>query len=184
MIALENITVKFGKNKAVENFSFDFSDYDIVALCGPSGCGKTTILNVIAGLLKPSSGKVIGEYTPLYMFQQPRLFPHLNALENVNVVLEDNKSTVDQAKKMLEKVGFTDFDKYPDELSGGMKQRVALARTLAPKGDLLLLDEPFSALDTDSKAELLQIVKNDGRKVIFVTHDPEDAKIADYIINF
>ena len=182
MLTFDNVTVGFGKNTVLDNFSFDLTKYNCIAICGPSGCGKTTILNVIAGFVKPKSGTIICDYTPVYMFQQPRLFPYLTALENVNVVLSDKKSTVEYAKGILEKVGITDFNKYPDELSGGMKQRVALARTLAGKGDLLLLDEPFSALDDESRFELLNIVKNDGRKVIFVTHNIEDTKIADFVL--
>ncbi|MBQ8605738.1 MAG: ABC transporter ATP-binding protein [Clostridia bacterium] len=182
MLRLDNITVKFGESTVLENFSTDLSDSRIVAIVGPSGCGKTTLLNVISGLLKPNSGRVTTDESFVVMFQEPRLFPHLTALENVNVVLSDKKETYPLAKELLLRVGITDFDKYPDELSGGMKQRVALARTLAGKASTLILDEPFASLDSDSRSELLEIVKKDGRRVIFVTHDMDDIKIADKII--
>lgn len=182
MLKLNNITVSFDGKKVLDNFSCDLSDFHIVAICGPSGCGKTTLLNVISGLCKADSGNVETDKTFVYMFQEPRLFTHLTALENVNVVLNDNKTTLNQAKELLLKVGLTDFDKYPLQLSGGMRQRTALARTLAGSGDVLVLDEPFSALDVESKAKLVDVVVRDGRQVIFVTHDMEDTKIADKII--
>ena len=183
MLIIDGITVTYGENKVLNNFSADLSQFAITALCGPSGCGKTTLLNVIAGFVKPQSGSIKTDKTPVLMFQQPRLFPWLTAIQNVNAVLSDKKETLPTARQMLEKAGFFDFDKYPDQLSGGMQQRVALARTLASSGELLLLDEPFSALDADSKQALLQLIKNDGRQMIFVTHDPADAVIADKIIN-
>jgi ABC-type nitrate/sulfonate/bicarbonate transport system ATPase subunit len=182
MLKISNLTVKFKDNTVLDNYSCDLSDSRVTAICGPSGRGKTTLLNVIAGFVKADEGQVKSEYTPVYMFQKPRLFPYLTALENVNVVLSDKKETLDEAKSLLMKVGFYDFDKYPDQLSGGMQQRVALARTLAGKGDLLLLDEPFASLDKKSREELLDVVLADGRKVIFVTHNLEDAKLADKII--
>ncbi len=183
MLELKNITVKFGDNTVIDNFSCDLSEYKIIALCGKSGCGKTTLLNVIAGLLKQNSGEVVTDLNCSYMFQQPRLFPHLSALENVNVVLSDKKETFDASREILQKVGFYDFDKKPDELSGGMRQRVALARTLAYDAKLLLLDEPLSALDSESREKLLDVIKKDGRQVIFVTHNDDDTRIADYVIN-
>lgn len=183
MLIIDGITVKYGENTVLDSFFADLSQAGITALCGPSGCGKTTLLNVVAGFVKPQIGDVKTDKTPAFMFQQPRLFPWLTALQNVNVVLDDNKDSLPKAKRMLEMLGFFDFDKYPAELSGGMQQRVALARTLVSDGDLLLLDEPLSALDKQSKQKLLQIIKNDGRQILFVTHDPEDTIIADKIIN-
>ena len=182
MLKLENITVKFGDKTVLDNFSFDFTENKITAIFGKSGCGKTTLLRVIAGLEKNYTGKIHSTMKPIYMFQEPRLFPYLNALENVNVVLSDEKETEHIAREKLEKLGFFDFDKYPDELSGGMRQRVALARTLVAEGDLLLLDEPFSALDAQSKKDLLEAVVSDGRKILSVTHDKADLEYADKIV--
>lgn len=182
MLKLDNITVKYGDNTVIDNLSIDLSEHNVIALVGPSGCGKTTLLNAIAGFVPLDNGKIITDKKISFMFQEPRLFWHLTALQNVNVVLSDKKETLDKAKKALEAVGFFDFDKYPHELSGGMQQRVALARTLVSDGELLLLDEPFSALDPESKSKLLDLVKKDGRQIVFVTHDPNDTKIADKII--
>ena len=184
MLEINNLTVKFADKKILDSFSIDLSDYNFIALFGPSGCGKTTLLNVIAGINKKYDGYIKNDHIPVYMFQEPRLFPYLTALENVNVVLSDNKDTLEMAKEFLLKVGFSDFDKFPDELSGGMKQRVSLARTLAGNGDLLLLDEPFSALDNESKKDLFKVLREDGRKVIFVTHNIADLGYADKIVYF
>lgn len=182
MLKLDNITVKYGDNTVIDNFSIDLSEHNVIALVGPSGCGKTTLLNAIAGLVPLDSGEIITDKKIGFMFQEPRLFLHLTALQNVNAVLSDKKETLDKAKKALETVGFFDFDKYPHELSGGMQQRVALARTLVSDSELLLLDEPFSALDSESKEKLLDLIKKDGRQTVFVTHDQNDTKIADKIV--
>ena len=182
MLIFDKVSISFDNTPVITDFSKDLSDSRIIAFTGASGCGKTTLLNAIAGLVK-YGGKIISDKKPVYMFQEPRLFPWLTALENVNAVLSGKKETLEKAKSMLEKTGFYDFDKYPDELSGGMQKRVALARTLAADGDLLLLDEPLSALDDKSRKELLEVIKNDGRQTIMVTHNLSDTSIADEIVN-
>lgn len=182
MLIIDKLTVSFNGTPVIKELSADISDSHITALVGSSGCGKTTLLNVIAGLVKADSGRVLCDKKVSYMFQEPRLFPFLTAIDNVNAVLSGKKHTLDKARECLERVVFNDFDKYPDELSGGMQQRVSLARALASDGELLLLDEPLSALDEQSRIQLLQVIKNDGRQVIMVTHDMTDAAIADKII--
>ncbi len=182
MLKLENITVRYGDNTVIDNFSIDLSNSNITAIVGESGSGKTTLLNAIAGNVKLNSGKVVCDKKISFMFQEPRLFPWLTALQNVNVVLNDDITTVDTAKTMLDYVGINDYDKYPDELSGGMKQRVALARALVYDADLLVLDEPFSSVDAQNRRALLQLLKSDGRQIVFVTHNSEDTIIADTVI--
>ena len=182
MLIFDKVSIAFDGKNVITDFSKDLSVPHITVFRGPSGCGKTTLLNAIAGLVKLDSGRIITDKKPAYMFQEPRLFPWLTALENVNAVLSGKKETLEKAKSMLEKTGFYDFDKYPDELSGGMQKRVALARTLASDGDLLLLDEPLSALDEKSRTELLEVIKNDKRQIIIVSHDMTDTSIADEIV--
>ena len=173
MLIFDKVSISFDNTPVITDFSKDLSDSRIIAFTGASGCGKTTLLNAIAGLVK-YGGKIISDKKPVYMFQEPRLFPWLTALENVNAVLSGKKETLEKAKSMLEKTGFYDFDKYPDELSGGMQKRVALARTLAADGDLLLLDEPLSALDgvikESIKDKIKQIAKEFHLTTIIVTH--------------
>lgn len=182
MLKFENVTVSYGKDSVIESFSADLSDSRITALTGPSGSGKTTLLSVAAGIIKPKSGAFLCDKKASVMFQEPRLFPWLTALENVSVVLNDDDTARERAENALLSVGITDTGKYPSELSGGMKQRVAFARALAYNSGLLLLDEPFSALDSENRRELLRLLQNDGRQVIFVTHNDEEALIADRVI--
>lgn len=181
MTVFDGVTVKYGKKTVLDRFSADLSENKVTAIVGPSGCGKTTLLSVAAGLIKPNSGRFLCDTQVSVMFQEPRLFPWLTAVENVTAVLEKGESDV-KAREALCSVGFDDFEKYPHELSGGMKQRVALARALAYKSGLLLLDEPFSALDTLSRRELLRVIVNDGRQIIFVTHNEDDTFVADRVI--
>lgn len=178
----KNITVKYGEKTVLKDFSADLTNSRITALVGPSGAGKTTLLKVAAGLLTPNRGSFVFDGKISVMFQEPRLLPWLTAAENVNLVLGDSRSTLPQAVAYLEKVGITETEAYPDTLSGGMKQRVALARALAYPSDLLLLDEPFAALDADNRRALLAMVEKDGRKVLFVTHNEEDTAIAETVL--
>lgn len=177
---LDKITVRYGDKTVIDGFSADFGSGGMCAVTGPSGCGKTTLLYVAAGFIKPDAGTVTDAGRISFMFQQPRLLPWLTALGNVCAVLD--RRAKPRAEQMLKAVGITDFDKYPHELSGGMCQRVSLARALAYDSDILMLDEPFSAQDDSMRRQLLQLVKNDGRQVITVTHNGEDADYCDRVI--
>ncbi|HHW69176.1 MAG TPA: ATP-binding cassette domain-containing protein [Tenericutes bacterium] len=172
---------------AIDNFSFSMNDGEFIAIVGPSGCGKSTLLSIIGGLETKSSGiikfneniKNIG-----YMLQQDSLFEWRNILENCLIGLEVkkqlNNENIRYVKALLDTYGLKDFKQaYPDSLSGGMRQRVALIRTLATKPDLLLLDEPFSALDYQTRLsvsdDVYNIIKKEKKSVIMVTHDLAEA---------
>ena len=180
MIEMNNVSVNYGNTKVLNDFSITVNKGEKIALMGPSGSGKTTVLKLIGNQLQPASGKVICHANKIgYMFQEPRLVPWLTAAENVNLVLGDTPETLPQAIKWLESIGLGDaVNKYPSELSGGMQQRTALARTLAYDPDLLLLDEPFSALDEDMAENILSLVKayTRDKTVILVTHNSNHAK--------
>lgn len=180
MIELNNVSVKYGNYHVLNNFTLVLPKGEHIAVMGPSGSGKTTLLKLIAGLERPTNGKIRCNAKRIaYMFQEPRLVPWLTTAENVNLVLGDSSETLPQAIQWLDKLGLGDsVDKYPSELSGGMQQRTALARTLAYDGDLLLLDEPLSALDEDTAEELLFLIKEyaKDKTVIWVTHSTSHAK--------
>ena len=192
---------KQGENQALGNISFDVNEGEFVAIIGPSGCGKTSILSIIAGLIKPSGGQVelngIKVDSPTesigYMLQKDQLFPwrtvEANAtlpLEIYNVKKNDNKRK--NVQLLLKKYGLWEFRKsYPSQLSGGMRQRVALIRTLAISPKILLLDEPFSALDYQTRLtvcdDVYSIIKSEKKTAILVTHDISEAiALADRII--
>ncbi len=177
---------KDGETKAVEDFSFDLKEGEFVAIVGPSGCGKSTILSVLCGLEEKSGGEISlkKESNVGYMLQQDSLFEWRNILDNCLLGLEINKSLNDNSKKrvidLLNTYGLKDFIySYPDNLSGGMRQRVALIRTLATNPDLLLMDEPFSALDYQSRLaisdDIYNILKKEKKTMIMVTHDIAEA---------
>lgn len=184
MIKIKNIIKNYGNTRVLDGFSMECPERGVIALMGASGIGKTTLLNIIAGIEKADSGKIESTFKKTsYKFQEPRLFNWLTALENVKAVLPDNSK--EDARMWLELVEMSDSgDKYPHELSGGMQQRVALARALAYGGDLLLLDEPFSAVDIDTKRILINAVKNysQSHAIILVTHDIAEAEELDATI--
>lgn len=186
MIELENIVLSLGGKNVINGFSHTFRPGSTSAILGKSGCGKTTLLRIIAGLQKADSGKISVGGKISYVFQEPRLLPDRTALENINFVLGDKRETLEQAQKWLELAEMgNDGHKLPHELSGGMKQRIALVRALAYDGDIFLLDEPFSALDGDLKDKMITAVKKftAGKTVILVTHDSNEAELlADEII--
>lgn len=180
MINLQNVTVTYGAHIVLKDFSLTISKGEHIAIMGESGSGKTTLLKLISKQLSPQNGTV-SVNTPhiSYMFQEPRLLPWLNILDNVNLVLGDSKESLPEAVKWLQKVGLgNDVEKLPHMLSGGMRQRAALARALAYNGELLLLDEPLASLDEESADELLTLIKEQtkDKTVIFVTHNSEHAK--------
>ena len=176
---------------AVDNFSFDLKEGEFVAIVGPSGCGKSTILSILCGLDKPSNGQIIyNENLNFgYMLQSDNLFNWLTVYKNCTLGLEikkiENKKYVEN---LLKTYGLWEFkDTYPASLSGGMRQRVSLIRTLATNPDILLLDEPFSALDYQTRLavsdDVYKIIKKEKKSAIMVTHDIGEAiSMADRII--
>ncbi len=180
MILVKAISKEYGNLKVIDNFNYEFKSNSITCLYGPSGCGKTTLLNIIAKLLS-STGEVIlpSNERVSYIFQEDRLLPWKTAIENVEFVLE--KKNLDLSKKYLELVGLSNYlNKLPDELSGGMKRRVSIARAFAYSSEVLLMDEPFKGLDKKLKYDImkdfLKIWNDDKRTVIIVTHDKEEAE--------
>ena len=180
------------ETQALKNISFSLCDGEFISIVGPSGCGKTTILSLIAGLLTPSSGQVLFENNLVsginnnigYMFQQDNLFDWLTVENNVLFGLKIQKKLTFETKSLalnlLEKYGLKEFSNhYPSELSGGMRQRVSLIRTLATQPRLLLLDEPFSALDYQTRINIqdtvFRIIKDEKKTAVLVTHDISEA---------
>lgn len=178
MIEVKNIVKSFGKKTVLNNVSFSVPNAGVYAIVGRSGIGKTTLLRLIAGLDTPDSGSIDAKNVKIaYKFQEPRLIDWLTALDNIAVVIEDKSTAVELARAWLATVDLSDVALlYPDQLSGGMQQRVALARALAFEGDVLLLDEPFSAVDEETKQTLLSLVKQYAQThaVILVTHDTSE----------
>lgn len=179
---------------AVDNFSFDLKEGEFVAIVGPSGCGKSTILSILCGLDNASDGTISfkDDLRFGYMLQGDNLFEWQTIFKNCLLGLELNnevtKESKEYVKSLLKTYGLEDFiDAYPSNLSGGMRQRVSLIRTLATKPDLLFLDEPFSALDYQSRLavsdDVYKIIKNEKKSAIMVTHDISEAiSMADRII--
>lgn len=203
-LELKNISKTYqadnGETLAISNFSYHFKDNEFVTILGPSGCGKSTLLSIISGLESPSSGNVILNGEDItnkcsnigYMLQKDYLLEWRTILKNVLIGLEIKKDlnpeNIKYAKMLLKTYGLADFiNKYPSQLSGGMKQRVALIRTLATKPEILLLDEAFSALDyqtrLDVSSDVYRIIKSEKKTAIMVTHDiPEAISMSDKII--
>ncbi len=190
MLRIKDITFAYGKKNIFENFSLELNRGEILAIMGPSGCGKTTLLGLITGLYKAQRGEIEKSAQRIaYVFQEPRLFPWLTVKENLLAVMEEaDENALKTVVDCLELVGLSDaLDKYPSELSGGMKSRASLARALAYGGDLFLLDEPFAALDEDLRhdlaAKLKEYLRARDASAILVTHNKEDAtEIADRIL--
>lgn len=201
IISIKNLSKEFEGNKIFTNLNISVEKNQIIAILGPSGCGKTTMLRMICGLEKCDSksiyfkGKDISEIEPTgeigFIFQKPILFPHLNVGKNILLGAKtkgDKKANKEIIERELEFIGLPGFSKRKIEsLSGGEAQRVALARALLAKPDLLLLDEPFSALDVKSRRSLVKetrlLLKSRKMTAIHVTHDKEEAKlVADIVL--
>lgn len=199
LLEIKNISKTFntlnGEINAIKSISFDVNNEQFIAIVGSSGCGKSTLLNIISGLLEKTNGTIkFYKENPIigYMLQEDALLPYLNILDNATLGLSlkkiKTKENIEYTKRLLETYGLKDFIyKYPKELSGGMKQRVALIRTLAIKPDILLLDEPFSALDYQSRLsvseDVYNIIKKEKKTVIMITHDIAEAiSLSDKII--
>jgi NitT/TauT family transport system ATP-binding protein len=184
----------------IRSISFALAEGEIVSIVGPSGCGKTTLLNMVCGLEPASKGSVLWygkeqDGVPErvgYMLQKDLLFPWRTALTNVTLGLQvkgmDRRTQLVRARELLGRLGLSQFeDFYPSALSGGMRQRVALARTLAPDPKVLLFDEPFSALDFQTKVlierDTVRLVRGEGRSLLLITHDVEEAvSISDRVL--
>ena len=188
MLELKNVCLSYGKLEVLKNISLRLARGERIALMGPSGCGKTSLLRVSAGLQKPYSGSVINSAERTAMvFQEPRLLPWLSAEDNVKLTIPTGAKTSSPPVNWLEKLGIAEAaKKRPDELSGGMQQRVALARALAYEADLLLLDEPFKALDAGTKENVIKTISGStDAAIILVTHDAgEAAELGCRVIEF
>lgn len=203
-IEIKNVTKRFGEEPnsvhVLDDISFTVDEGSFVCILGPSGCGKTTLLKMMDGLVDPTDGEIeIGGKTvtdptddAALVFQNFELLPWRTTIENVAFGLElrglDEKQRNEQARELIERVGLEGFeDHYPSELSGGMKQRVGLARALAVDPEVLLMDEPFGALDAQTKdrmqTQLLNLWEKDQKTVVFVTHDiRESIFLADRVL--
>jgi len=187
-ITIKNLSKAFGDQVIFEHFNLELESNKITGILGPSGSGKSTFLNLCCGLEKPDGGTIAGVNPQFisYIFQEPRLLPWRTVRENLRFVLKQKsmkkiESQEEAIKHMLQVVGLeTAGDFYPGELSGGMRQRVSIARAFLYPSELLLMDEPFSSLDLELKNKLmedfLEIWKNDQRTVVFVSHDREEIK--------
>ncbi len=194
----DNVSLTFdtpkGKLNVVENVSYDINDSDFIAVIGPSGCGKTTMMSMLAGFQKPTSGEVLFDGAPVrgpgpergVIFQEYGVFPWLTVKQNIafGLSLKANRVAAMQRDTIcdhyLELMGLADFaNSYPKHLSGGMRQRLAIARAYAVKPQFLLMDEPFGALDAQTRANmqnlLLRVLATEGKTVMLITHSVEEA---------
>lgn len=180
---LDQITLHYGGRKIFSDFSLEIEQGKITCLMGESGIGKTSLLRLTAGLIKPSKGMILTPNKKVsYVFQEPRLIPWYTVLENVLWVLNPDEKKAQRyiALKLLEEVGLRDSASlYPAQLSGGMKQRVSVARAFLHNPELLLMDEPFQGLDADTRADmhqlLLQLWTQTKPTILLVTHDMDEA---------
>lgn len=191
-VSVRGVSKTYGDVQALKDLSLDFPRGELTSLLGPSGCGKTTLLKIIAGLLPATSGEILVNGKPVtgpgpdrsFVFQDFALLPWANVLRNVSFGLELRGVAKSEreaiAEKYIRSVGLAGFEsKFPHQLSGGMRQRVGLARALSVDAEVLLLDEPFSAVDEQTRRkfqeDLLQLVANERKTFIFVTHSIEEA---------
>lgn len=195
-IDVRNVSLRYfapqGETEALDDISLSVAPGEFVGIIGQSGCGKSTLLSIIAGILEPSSGSVTVDGMPVtkpsasigYMLQQDYLYEWRSILDNAllgaQIQKRDMREARERAIHLLHKCGMGDFlDHYPRQLSGGMRQRVALARTLVTNPDVVLLDEPFSALDSQTRLaiadEVVAVLRSEGKSVVLVTHDIGEA---------
>jgi ABC-type nitrate/sulfonate/bicarbonate transport system ATPase subunit len=190
-LLFENVSHGYGELAVLKNLDLKVQPGEFVVLVGPSGCGKTTLLNLLSGHIKPVSGTIKSEGIIRTVYQHDGLFPWLTATENIAMGLRsitneaEKKKELDELFELIHLQGFEDH--YPHELSGGMRQRVELARALAGHSDILLMDEPFSALDYQTRIrlrnELSRMLEKRPRTIVFVTHDIEEAvQLADRVL--
>lgn len=205
MLAVRDVTVRFGDTTVLERVSLSIDEHEVVALLGPSGCGKSTLLRVIAGLLPPDEGSILLAGVDIttvpthrrgigLVFQDQQLFPHLDVADNIGFGLRmagaDRRVVRGRVAELLDLVGLSGFgSRRTDTLSGGESTRVALARALAPRPSILLLDEPLTGLDEDLHArlviELRTILRSTHTTALWVTHDRDEAgAVADRTLTF
>lgn len=196
LLNINNISMNYhslkGETKALKDINFSVNEKDFLSILGPSGCGKSTLLNIMSGLIHPSSGTITYNDTPIeqnldkigYMFQKDHLFEWDSVWNNVTLGLKIkgllNDESINRVETLLDNYDLSKFkDHKPSELSGGMRQRVALIRTLALDPKVLFLDEPFSALDYQTRLnvcdEIYEIIKHEGKTAVMVTHDISEA---------
>lgn len=178
MLNLTNISHSYDGLPVMEGVTLTLAQGQRLALMGPSGVGKTTLLRIAMGLVSPKVGTVENTFQKTaVVFQEPRLLPWRTALENVNLVLHDDRTSAEKARLYLEQLGLGEaVDKYPRELSGGMQQRVALARAMVVEADLLILDEPFKAMDEQLRMQVIAQMASTQAAILLVTHDEVEAR--------
>lgn len=193
-LEVSKVSHTFGLNEVLGDINLSINAGQIIALVGPSGCGKTTLLHLCAGITDLLDGKISNSFdSTSFMFQQPRLLPWKSTLDNIAIGLRAKRVARQQRETLARKLGLRmglieeDFKKFPHELSGGMRQRAALARALVLEPDLLLLDEPFSALDIGLKSELygllVEQLTHRQAAVLMITHDLMEAtRLSDVIL--
>lgn len=190
-INIKNLNFSFNETKIFENFSLEISSGEITTILGPSGCGKTTLLNIISNILHPHSSEISvpNDQVLSLIFQEARLLPWLNVLENILFAIEDkNRTSLNRALHYLKEMGLEQHkNKYPGQLSGGMSQRVSIARAFTYPSNTILMDEPFKGLDFQLKLNILNLFNKlwseDNRTAVFVTHDVlESLLIGDNIV--
>ena len=188
MIKLSNVHVSYADKKVLEDISLNVKKGEHIAIMGRSGSGKTTLAKIIAGHIKQVSGEAeISSRKISYVFQEPRLLPWLTAKENIVFPIGESEENDKKAKSLLKELELdNDADKLPDELSGGMQQRVSIARALAFEGEILILDEPFSALDTRLKEKVISLIKkrSENSTRIIITHNINDARALSDIVYY
>ena len=198
ILEIKNLSHSYSEtNQVIQNINLEIEKSDRVAILGPSGCGKSTLLRLIAGLEKPNLGQIVIDGTVVstekfieppekrkigLVVQEKALFPHLSVYDNIGFGIKKNIDKKSITNDLLELLKIDSLkNKYPHEISGGEQQRVALARSLAPNPKLLMLDEPFSALDKDLKGvlyeEISQVFSERGSTILLVTHDSQEAEI-------
>ena len=190
-LIVEKVSHNYGSIGVLDDLNLKVYAGEVVVLVGPSGCGKTTLLNLLSGYSEPTSGSIRREGIIRTIYQQDGLFPWLTVSENIFIGLRSIQNTEERTKELnelLKLIHMEDFkNHYPHQLSGGMRQRVELARVLAGDSDILLMDEPFSALDYQARLrmrrELNRLLETRPRTVVFVTHDIEEAaQLADRVL--
>ena len=193
-IEFQDVSVSFGDLTVVEHASYAIAEGEFVSIIGPSGCGKTTMMNIVAGFVQPSTGQVLIDGAPVrgpgpergVIFQEYGVFPWLTVEQNIafGLKLKANRTSQAERKQIVDRylslMGLQDFrHAYPKTLSGGMRQRLALARAYAVKPQFLLMDEPFGALDAQTRSAmqdlLLQVLAEEGKTVMLITHSVEEA---------